>query len=236
MIRGLGAVLLALASVFASAHDLITAESAERYLARSAHLQALAASGPAQQRARASYELGVMLDEIRELLNRDLAAHGEVQGLPSNYLVAELKRRGAPLGYSVNRQRYLANTGYFARALKLAARSDIAADATFRLLQGAFYDGFDTDPLQSTESRDTLLEQIALGESLVGQSLRQEQHEEAEFILAVRYVRAALVTDGPGARTYRDKAGRALAAFEAAYPESLRAAAIPVLREALAGR
>ena len=236
MIRGLGAAVLALASLCTPAHDLITAESAERYLAQSARLQGLAASGPAQQRARAAYELGVMFDEIRELLNRDLAAHGAVQGLPSNYLVAELRRRGTPLAYSADRQRYLANTGYFARALKLGAGGDVAGDAGFRLLQGAFYDGFDTDPLQSAESRETLLEQIALGERVAGETLTAEQREETEFILAVRYVRAALALDAAGARAYAGKARTALAAFEAGYPGSLRAAAIPVLREALERR
>ena len=35
-----------------------------------------------------------MLDEIRELLNRDVATHGKVQGLASNYLVAELAQLG----------------------------------------------------------------------------------------------------------------------------------------------
>jgi hypothetical protein len=236
MIRGLGAGLLALACVCAPAHDLITAQSAERYLAESARLQALLAAGPALQRATASYALGVMLDEIRELLNRDLAAHGEVQGLPSNYLIAELRKRGTPLTYSASQRRYLANTVYFSRSLRLAARSDVAADAGFRLLQGTFYDSFGSDPLRSVETRETLMEQIALGESLASQPLTEEQREESQFILAVRYVRAALTAEGAGARTYREKARTALTVFESDYPESLRAAAIPVLREALEGR
>jgi hypothetical protein len=167
-------------------------------------------------------------------MNRDIAAHGEVQGLPSKYLIAELERRGNPLAFSESRKRYLSNTQYFAESLRLSPGGTVAVDAAFRLLQGTFYDGFDADPLESSESWKVLLAQIELGESLAGKALAGEQREESDFILAVRYVRAARrAPDAVLARGYAQKARTALAGFEERYPQSLRAAAVPVLREAL---
>jgi hypothetical protein len=235
MNRALAACVLAGLCLAAAAHDLITAESAQDYLAAVAELQkTIASNEPAAVRARAHLDLGKSLDEIREFLNRDLAAHGEVRGLPSNYLVAELERRSVPLAYSPRQKRYLANTKYFAEALRLSPHGAFADDAAFRLFHGTFYDSFDADPLESGESWKALREQIALGESLAGKSLPAEQREEADFILAVRYVRAAgRAPDAVLGRGYAEKARTALGAFQQRYPDSLRAAAVPVLLDAL---
>jgi len=237
MMRTFAACVLASLSLDAAAHDLITAESAQRYLEESARLgEAMSSSQPAARRAQAAYRLGAMLDEIRDLLNRDLAAHGEVQGLPSNYLVAELERLGVPLAYSARPKRFLSNTKYFSESLALSPDGAVAVEAAFSLLQGAFYDSFDSDPLESTESWQHLRAQIELGEKLSGKNLPGDQREEADFILAVRYVRAARRAPDPGfAGGYARKARTALASFEKRYPDSLRAAAVPLLLVALEG-
>ena len=80
------------------AHDSITADAASRYLQQADTLQtaALTAAAPAQ-RSAAWLSLGQMIEEIVDLLNRDVAAHGDVQGLPSRLLVSELPRRGVVL-------------------------------------------------------------------------------------------------------------------------------------------
>ena len=174
------------------------------------------------------------IDEIRDLLNRDLAAHGEVQGLPSNYLVAELERLGVALAHSARPKRFLSNAKYFSESLALSPDGGVAVEAAFRLLQGAFYDSFDSDPLESTESWQDLRAQIELAEKLSEQDLAGERREEADFILAVRYVRAARRAPGPGlAGGYARKARTALVAFEKRYPASLRAAAVLFLIDAL---
>jgi hypothetical protein len=236
VIRLLGAVVLASSIGAAAAHDLITTESAERYLGEGERLRALAASGePAPRRAEANYRLGVMLDEIRELLNRDLAAHGEVQGLPSKYLLAELGRRGNPLAYSESRRMFLSNADYFRAALRIAPQGRYAADAAWRLLQGGFYDSIEQDPLTTRDDPDALRAQIALAERLLTTTLPAAEREELEFIAAILYTRAAkTLPDRAAARAYASKARAAVEAFESRYPESLRAAVMPVLREALA--
>jgi hypothetical protein len=234
-----GTVLAAalLAAAAANAHDLITAESAERYLQQAGKWQALAAPAvPATERAEALFRIGAMLDEIRELLNRDLGVHGVVQGLPSNYLVAELRRQVVPLAWSEKRRRFGANTQYYEQALALAPRGPHATDAGLRLVLGRFYDSFESDPLAADESWPQLAEQIALADGLAARELRSEAREEVEFIGAILHARASLrAPDAGSRRSHATRARRASAAFEARYPDSLRSALMPILREALNG-
>lgn len=234
-LRTLVACLVASLPLDATAHDLITAESAQTYLAAVAASQkTIASKAPAAKRALAHFELGKTLDEIRELLNRDLAAHGKVQGLPSHYLVAELQRLGAPLAWSEKRRRFGANTQYFEQALALAPRGPHATDAALRLLLGRFYDSFESDPLAVDESWPRLAEQIALAEGLAARELLSEAREEVEFIGAILHARASLrAPDAGSRRSHATRARQAAAAFEARYPHSLRSALMPMLREAL---
>jgi len=179
MMQTLVAFVLASLSLDAAAHDLITAESAQAYLAAVAESQkTIASKEPAAKRARAQLDLGKTLDEIRELLNRDLAAHGRVQGLPSNFLMSELEARGAELAFAPETNRFLANVQHYREALKLEPSGLLAADAAFRLLQGYFYDSFTSDPLQpGAQTRAQLAEQIILGEGLLKM---HPQHGERE--------------------------------------------------------
>lgn len=212
-------------------HDLITAKTAEERLQNAAKWRALLTSPiPPAQRAEAHYSIGVMLEEVRELLNLDIAAHGKVQGLPSNYLVAELARLGVPLAYAESNRRFVSNRSHFEQALKLAPKATFAADAGLRLLQGAFYDSFDQDPLEWNLDRRALLAEIELAEGWLARFPDHPAREDIEFIAAILYTRAARSLNDRG---YTTKARAATAAFAARYPDSLRASAMAVLREAL---
>ena len=231
-------LVLGIASLLASAtvypHDLITAEAAERYLAQASEQQRIIGSkASAVQRAQAHVALGIMLDEIRDLLNRDIAIHGKVQGLPSEYLVAELKARGTPLATLPGTARYPANLEHYREALRLAPEADGAAQAGFRLLQGYFYDSFTDDPLAPRgQTWAQLSAQIDIGQRCLRRGVGQPQREEAEFILAVHYVQAARQAPEQAARAYyARRAHDALAAFESRYPDSLRMSAVGVLRD-----
>lgn len=233
-------IVLACAGVLglpAAAHDLITAESAQAYLAATdRHRQVIDANGPAAGRAQAHAELGKMLDEIRELLNRDLEAHSRVQGLPSNFLMSELASRSTPLAFSAPRNRFVANLQYYREALKLAPAGAAAADAMFGLLQGHFYDSFSADPLRPEgQSADQLATQIRMAEAYVERYPRHAGREEARFILAIHYMQGARAATKDGERAgYARQAQRASAAFLRDYPDSLRAPALTQLLEGVA--
>jgi len=227
--------LLCCASL-AHAHDLITAASAERYLAEAQQrLDTVRSRQPAPQRAEAATRLGRMLDEIRDLLNRDVEAHGRVQGLSTEYLLRELKTKGLPLEISPPLRRFPANVSWYREALRLSPEGPHAADASFSWLQGEFYDSFDADPLRPRQpSWPGLQEQIALGERTIKLAPQHPESEEAQFILAVLYTRAVrLAPDRKTSEQYADRARASIAEFQSRYPESLRVAALPILRQSL---
>jgi len=237
MMRAFVAFVLAGLSLDAIAHDLITAESTQTYLAAVAESQKrIASKEPAAKRAQAHLDLGRTLDEIRELLNRDLAAHGRVQGLPSNFLMSELKARGAEMAFAPETNRFLANVQHYREALKLEPSGPVAADAAFRLLQGYFYDSFTSDPLQpAAQTRAQLAEQIRLGEGLLKIRPRHGEREETSFILAIHYVQAARAGRDAQEQAAFARKARALAGeFLRNYPESMRAATLARLLESLA--
>ena len=219
----------------ANAHDLITAEAAERYLQNAVRWHEQSASAPvASDRAEAHVKIGAMLDEIRELLNRDLAMHGKVQGLASNYLVAELKQLGTPLAYSDSRQYFLANSTHYRAALQIGITGPVEQEAKLRLLRGDFYDSFDFDPLQTTQTWEQMQEQAVLVDDLVANTRAEPDREEVRFIAALVYTRMAKsAPDTKTAVEFGNKAMTSAAAFERDYPDSMRSAAMPVVRSAL---
>lgn len=234
------ASVLASLSLAAAAHDLITAESAQAYLAAVAESQkTIASKEPAAKRARAHLDLGTTLDEIRELLNRDLAAHGRVQGLPSNFLMSELKARGAELALAPDKSRFIANVRHYREALKLEPSGPVAAHAAYRLLQGYFYDSFTSDPLEpGAQTREQLAEQIRLGEWMLMRYPQYGEREETSFILAIHYVQAARSgRDAQEQAAFANKARALAGEFVRNYPQSMRAATLSHLLESLpAGR
>ncbi len=232
-------VLAALACLLffggALAHDLITAELAEGYLNKAVKWRAQSQTDADKEaRAKAYLRIGVMLDEIRGYLNRDLAAHGEVQGLASNYLVAELKRVGTPLAFSESRNYFTANSEYYRTALEIGLSSILAREARLRLLRGEFYDSFDVDPLQTDQSEEQLTQSVTLVEQLAGTVTREPDLEEVRFISTIVYARAARAAANPVVRAeLRGKALAYIDAFMGDYPDSLRSAAMPIVRDAL---
>jgi hypothetical protein len=225
-------VALCVASA-ALAHDLITADGAERYLAQAEqYLAVIRSRDPAPRRADAQLSLARMQDEIRDLLNRDLAMHGKVQGLPSNLVIERLKAAGAPLPWSDRLGRYAAPVERYRAALELDGKGRRASEALFGLVCGLFYDSFRDDPLQSlAEEPASSRALIELGERFVHDFPADPNVEEARFIVALAYVRAA--RSGADPKRLPARARELLAGFQRDYPDSLRTAAVPVLLDAL---
>ncbi len=143
-------------------------------------------------------------------------------------------RQAAPLAWSQQRRRFGANTQYFERSLALAPRGPHATDAGLRLLLGRCYDSFESDPLAADESWPRLAGQIALAEDLAARELQNDAREEVAFIGAILHARASRRAPDAGSRGgHGTRARKAIAAFEARYPDSLRRALMPILREAL---
>lgn len=220
----------------AGAHDLIDAQSAERFLRDiDRSVVTIRSKASASQRAQANVDLGRTLDDIRELLNRDIASHGKPQGLATLYLIKALQERNIALQASASMQRIPARQAEYREALRLDATGPASKEARYRLLQGHFYDSFDADPLAPhNQDWSRLQAQIDLGESYLAAGPPEATGEEAEFILAVHYLQAA--SSAPDASTrarFAEKARRAIPAFQGRHPDSMRLPALEALSERL---
>lgn len=219
----------------ASAHEVLDAESAGRFPEKIERLNAVVAKGEsAEERAEALYTLGQTVDRITDLLNRDLGSHGEL-GLATTVLVNELKGHGIALSFWPEANRYKSYLAPFERYVALHLEGPRGADALFRVLQGRFYDSFVYDPFQlvGLDWRG-IVAQTEDAQDFLALYPDYLNKEEAFFILAVDYARAAReAPDGELARAYRGRARATLKEFHETYPDSLRAAAARALLQSL---
>jgi hypothetical protein len=216
------------------AHELITPEAADRYITQTNRFSGVLRSRDAvSSRADAALSLAKLQDEVRELLNRDIASHGRIQGLPSQLLVDRLKQAGHPLVWLDAFGRFAAPVELYKKAYDLDPKGKRSQEAQAGFLLGSFYDGFRDDPLKPIHPDDANLRLlIETGERLSREYPHEPSAEEVRFITAILQVRAARA--GVGDQKMRSARARELMAqFQRDYPDSLRSAAIPVFLDAL---
>lgn len=142
-------------------------------------------------RAKSEYQIGVTLDEIRELFNQDIISHGIVKGLETSVLLSELARIGHKLESSPKTGLYLSQLQFYRDAIRLDPRAPYVDHARYMLLKSHFYDSFSDNPLTpSSQSKETLAEMIGLGERLLNSKHPQVNGEELRFILGIHYLQA----------------------------------------------
>ncbi len=215
------------------AHDSITADTVKDYLSRAESLQKTLASKPARAvAAQASLDLGRMLDDIGEIFNLDIDAHGKVQGLASAFLMNELTTRGLPLAFSARTRRYSPNLQWYRDALTSAPAGPIAAEAGFRLVKGYFYESFDDDPLRPLDpNASQLAEHIRLAATWRNQLEDAKAREEMLFILAILHMQAFDTGKAADRATHLKKSHVLVEEFLKIYPLSMRAVTLSALQE-----
>lgn len=193
-VRGL-AVCLCLAALFtkpAFAHDSIDAESRKSYVAKLQELQSNnSAATPVAVRARSLFETGLVLDQIRELFNQDISSHGSVRGFETSMLLSELVRIGFKPEIFSKTGLYISQLQFYRQAVKLETRAPYINHARYMLLKNHFYDSFFDNPLAPiSQTKETLVEMIVLGEGLMKSRHPQVNQEEVRFILGIHYLQA----------------------------------------------
>ncbi len=224
----------ALAGGPAYAHDAIGAEARQAYLQKLERLQRATQSGTgATAKAVAWVEAGRTLDEIRTLLNEDIASHGRTQGLETSILINQLNATLWRLQQSPQTRLYLANQRPYREALALDARGAHAPLARFMLLKNHFYDSFTDHPLKPIgQDKATLLEMIEHGEWLRNPRNASPDpaidSEEVHFILALHYLQARDAGALPAA-TCTTRFNELLGSFRKRWPSSLKLATLEAL-------
>ena len=212
------------------AHESITTEARKNYLIKLQEAYQLQSSNPATSvKAKALYQIGATLEEIRDLFNQDIISHGAVKGLESTLLLNELARAGFKMEMSPKIGLYLSQLHYYRDALKLDGKAAFADHARYLLLKNHFYDSFTDNPLAPiSQSREELSELLDIGERLLKVRESNINAEEVKFILAIHYLQAIqqqLIPRDDGQKRFK----KLLAELRKDYPQSLK----PLTLEAL---
>jgi len=213
------------------AHDSITTEVRQSYLAKLAETQdILAKATSAAAKAKAHFQLGTSLDEMRDLFNQDIISHGAVKGLESTLLLTELDRAGFKLEKSPQIGLYLSPLHHYRAALKLDPKAPHVERAKYLLFKHQFYDSFTDNPLAPlAQSREELAELLTIGDSLLKAKDTVVNMEEVKFILAIHLLQAIpqqLIPKEEGMRKFN----KLLTELRKDHPQSLK----PLTLEALA--
>ena len=222
------ALLLSVMSV--QAHDAISADARKAYLSRLDELARTAqGNASAAVRSAAWLETGKTLDEIRALLNEDIISHGKTQGLETSVLVNMLNASVHKLQLSPQTRLYLSDPRPYREALALEPRGKQASLARFLLFKHHFYDSFVDHPLKPIkQSKETLIEMIGFGESLLSVRDPAIDSEEVHFILGIHYLQALDSGALPKAKC-QTRVADLLKKFRSQWPSSLKLATFEAL-------
>jgi hypothetical protein len=227
---GLAAAALLLAAAGARAHEPISADAAIGLVEEMSRLSERLADEQDPGRAEAACVLGARMTFVVQVLNRDLAAHGD-QGMSAAVLASQLSARGMALKLWPEARRYRAYLAPLEACVALAPVGPARNEALFELVRGRFYDSFIHNPLEPVDlDWPRLRTAIVDAESLNRRALADDQREEAAFILAIDYLRAArMAPESVTAAAFADLARGALVKFPRTFPDSMRAAATEML-------
>lgn len=214
-------------------HESITQEARKNFLAKLLEAQQVQTGNAAPVvRAKALYQIGSTLDEIRDLFNQDIISHGAVKGLESTLLLSEVSRAGFKMEMSSKIGLYLSQLHYYRDAIRLDARADFADHARYLLLKNHFYDSFTDNPLAPfSQSREELNDLLAIGESLLKIKQANISAEEVRFVLAIHYLQATqqqLISKDEGQKKFK----KLLADLRKDYPQSLKPMTLEALNSA----
>ena len=222
--------LLCCSGVFA--HDSINAEGRKNYVAKLQEWHAtLSSTAPAAVRAKAQYQIAVMLDEIRDLFNQDVISHGKIKGLETSTLLNELARGEDKLELSTKTGLYIAHLKPYREAIRLDPKAAFLDHARYMLLKSQFYDSFSDDPLKPiAQSKEELAEMITIGEALLKSKDALVNMEEVRFILAIHYIQAIVQKSLPKEETQK-KINKLLQDLRKDSPQSLKIPTIEALQQ-----
>jgi len=215
-------------------HESITTDARKNYLIKLQETNQVQSANPsAPVKAKALYQIGATLEEIRDLFNQDIISHGSVKGLESNVLLTELARAGFKMDMSPKIGLYLSQLHYYRDAIKLDGKAAFADHARYLLLKNHFYDSFTDNPLAPiSQSKQELSELLDIGEKLQKVKDKNINQEEVKFILAIHYLQAMqqqLIGKEEGMKKFK----LLLAELIRDYPQSLKPMTLDALSAGL---
>jgi hypothetical protein len=217
------------------AHDFITQEIADGYVKKIQDArETTKVSGSESERSHAYLTIGKLLVELKSFFNRDIATHGEVNGLATKYLFATLDDSGLDLKFSKRKNFYEFDPSFFEKAIRGELDSGVKTIALGELIKGNFYQSFDGDFLETRLPSEKLKEDAERFEKLTGMQISESIDEELLFIGFILNARVAIHKGDQAMRVKaRKKALELGVEFRGRFPDSLSITALDLVETRL---
>jgi hypothetical protein len=225
---------LLLTAVLGEAHVVLDGETVQPLLRDIAGQLNEARDGATDDaRREALYELGEKAQSLCDLMNLDVASHG--QSLYADLLVRRLHEYGIRIRRVERTMRYVYDLAAFHEYLQRSPRGKRAAEASFRLIAQAFYGSVGGNPADLVDiDADQLRQAILREEAFVKDYPRSDRVKNVRFFLAMDYYRLSRHSQDPAAgRHYEQRAAHALNQVVREYPGTAEARTAEIVLETL---
>ena len=218
-----------------AAHDFITQEIADDYVKKIQDARDITkVSSSESERGHAYVTIGKLLVELKSFFNRDIATHGEINGLATKYLIATLDDSGLDLKFSKRKNFYEFDSSFFEKAITSELDSGVRTIALGELIKGNFYQSFDGDFLETRLPSGKLKEDAERFEKLMGMQIHDSIDEELLFIGFILNARVAIHKGDQAMRVRaRRKALELGVEFRGRFPDSMSIAAVDLVETRL---
>jgi hypothetical protein len=219
------AVLTAVAALTttlaASAADVILSAAAlNDALKKMERLTQTIAKSEGAAAATAWFDLGVEADALTTLFNDEVAAHGSQEKALIDLGLGRTRELGVAIAYSSPKKKFFYDNAAFGKYLALQPKGAKAADATFKLIEGDFFQGEPSDSAR-------ILEAVERKRAFLKQFPRYAGAVEVHLMLSVDYrdLYRRYKSAGPRAEAdrYRDLTRLQLRLLMKSYPDAEQA-------------
>lgn len=198
----LAAALVLAAGARAQADVILTAEALNASLKAMQRHQLRIAQGTPEERAAATFDLGVEADALSSLLSDEVAAHGMQERQLLELALRRTREIGVNIQWMIAKDRFFYDGDAFRRYLAMAPRGPKVAESAFWLVETEFYQA-SGDPaaiLPAIEKKKAFLSQypgfqlapdVAVFLAIDYRDLYRHYHEAGDTVRAARFQKLA---------------------------------------------
>lgn len=136
---------VAAASAELSADIILSAAALNDALKKMERSQQTIAASTGTTRANAWFDLGVTADALATLINDEVAAHGSQEKALIDLGLSRTRELGIAITYDAAKKKFFYDNAAFREYLAAAPRGEHAAEASFKLIEGDFFQSSATD-------------------------------------------------------------------------------------------
>jgi hypothetical protein len=204
----------------ANADVILSATALNNALKKMERLKQTISASSGAARANAWFDLGIEADALTSLINDEVAAHGSQEKALIDLGISRTREIGVAIAYDSAKKKFFYDNAAFREYLAIQPNGDRAAQASFKLIEGDFFQSSATDIkaiLAATERKRAFLKQFRTFEGAV----------EVHLMLSVdyrdlyRHYKGA--GDVPNRDRYRDLTRQQLRVLMKSYPTTEQA-------------